>query len=98
MRKEAYEPKKMMTGADEVVTGKQPRSASAKILKNRGLVPHRAKVYRNPRMVKKKKYEKAQKSIKGQIRQVRKAEHGRAYTGEGTGISANVTHSRKARH
>ena len=49
-------------------------------------------------MVKKKKFEKAKKAIKGQIRQVRSEERGKAYTGEGTGISANVTHSRKARY
>ena len=37
-RAEAYEPKKMMTGAEPEVRGNQPRNASVKILKNRGLV------------------------------------------------------------
>ena len=49
------------------IRGNEPRNASKKILKNRGLVPHRAKMYRNPRIVRKKKYEKAKKRIGGQV-------------------------------
>ena len=74
----------------------ESRKATQKILKNRGLVPSRPKENRNPRVKKRRKYEKALKNRKGQVAALRTNEADQ-YMGEKSGIRADVTHSRKFR-
>lgn len=64
------------------------------IMKNRGLVAHKAKINRNPRVKKREQYRKAIIKRKGAVREVR-TEEGHAYGGEATGIKSGITHSRK---
>ena len=70
------------------------RKANYQILKNKGLTAHKKKEYRNPRVRKRKQYERMSKRIKGQIRQVRTGETDR-YGGEDTGIRSDLARSRK---
>jgi len=91
-RKEKYAVQPMMTAADDVTDGS--RLASRMILKNRGLVPHRKRENRNPRIVRKKKYEKAKKRRKGQVRELRTGE-AHQYGGEMSGIRTDISRSRK---
>jgi len=70
------------------------RAISKTILKNRGLVPHKAKINRNPRVKKRLQYRKALIRRKGAIREVRTGE-GNKYDGEETGIKSKITRSRK---
>lgn len=70
------------------------RAISRAILKNRGLVAHKAKINRNPRVKKREQYRKALIRRKGAVREVRKDE-GHRYGGEGTGIKSGVSRSRK---
>jgi U3 small nucleolar RNA-associated protein 3 len=70
------------------------RAISRAILKNRGLVAHKAKINRNPRVKKREQYRKAQIRRKGAVREVRKDE-GHRYGGEGTGIKSGISRSRK---
>lgn len=77
---------------DGHVEGK--RRASKAIVKNRGLVPHRRKDLKNPRVHGRKKYEKALKRRKGQVQTLRTGEAGQ-YGGEATGIRSDITRSRK---
>ena len=69
------------------------RKATQKILKNRGLVPSRPKENRNPRVKKRRRYEKALKNRKGQVAALRTNEADQ-YMGEKSGIRSDVTHSR----
>lgn len=82
---------------DDYVLGEgESRKATKKILKNRGLVPSRPKENRNPRVKKRRRYEKALKNRKGQVVAMRTNEADQ-YMGEKSGIRADVTHSRKFR-
>lgn len=63
-------------------------------MKNRGLVPHKNKLNRNPRVKKREQYRKAVIRRKGAVRDVR-TEEGHKYGGEETGIKRGVSRSRK---
>mmetsp|Transcript_942 Transcript_942/g.2002 ORF Transcript_942/g.2002 Transcript_942/m.2002 type:complete len:663 (+) Transcript_942:133-2121(+) len=71
------------------------RSISRVILKNRGLVAHKAKINRNPRVKKREQYRKALIRRKGTVREVRDAAEGNEYGGEQTGIKTRISRSRK---
>lgn len=71
------------------------RSISRDILKNRGLVAHKAKINRNPRVKKREQYRKALIRRKGAVREVRDAQEGEKYGGEQTGIKSRISRSRK---
>lgn len=70
------------------------RAISRTILKNRGLVAHKAKINRNPRVKKREQYRKALIRRKGAVREVRHDE-GHRYGGEETGIKSGISRSRK---
>lgn len=70
------------------------RAISRTILKNRGLVAHKAKINRNPRVKKREQYRKALIRRKGTVREVRE-EEGHKYGGEETGIKSGISRSRK---
>ena len=70
------------------------RAISNVILKNRGLVAHKAKINRNPRVKKREQYREALIRRRGAIREVR-TEEGHKYGGEGTGIKTGLSRSRK---
>ena len=70
------------------------RAISRQILKNRGLVAHKNKLNRNPRVKKREQYRKAQIRRKGAVREVRTNE-GHKYAGEETGIKSGLSRSRK---
>ena len=94
-RDEFYAADPSITMDDKVGTDGK-RGASYQIMKNRGLVAHKNKVNRNPRVKKRLQYRKAVIRRKGQVREVRTGETG-YYGGEGTGIKSNITRSRKIR-
>jgi U3 small nucleolar RNA-associated protein 3 len=71
------------------------RALSKAILKNRGLVAHKPKINRNPRVKKREQYRKALIRRKGAVREVRNAEEGNQYGGEQTGIKSRISRSRK---
>lgn len=71
------------------------RSIDRTILKNRGLVAHKAKINRNPRVKKREQYRKALIRRKGAVREVRDAAEGNKYGGEQTGIKSRISRSRK---
>ncbi|KAJ2995074.1 hypothetical protein HDV02_001106 [Globomyces sp. JEL0801] len=72
------------------------RKATYKILSNRGLTPRRKKEDKNPRVKKRKKYEKAKKKLSSFRRvAVDKTKLKGAYAGEITGINRNVARSTK---
>ena len=70
------------------------RAISKQILKNRGLVAHKAKINRNPRVKKREQYRKALIRRKGAVREVR-TDEGHKYGGEETGIKTGLSRSRK---
>ena len=70
------------------------RSVGNMIMKNRGLVAHKAKINRNPRVKKREQYRKALIRRKGTVREVR-TDEGHKYAGETTGIKAHLSRSRK---
>jgi len=70
------------------------RAVGRMIMKNRGLVPHKAKINRNPRVKKREQYRKALIRRKGAVREVRTNESEK-YGGELTGIKTNLSRSRK---
>jgi U3 small nucleolar RNA-associated protein 3 len=78
--------------AEEEIIGE--RAVGTQIMKNRGLVAHKAKINRNPRVKKREQYRKALRNRKGAVRDVRTGE-GHHYGGEQTGIKTSVTRSRK---
>jgi U3 small nucleolar RNA-associated protein 3 len=61
---------------------------------NRGLVPHRKKSNRNPRVKKREAFAKAVIARKGQVQDI-KSGSATNYGGELTGIKANLSRSRK---
>lgn len=73
---------------------KGERAIGNQILKNRGLVPHKAKINRNPRVKKREQYRKAIIRRKGTVRDVR-TDEGHKYGGEETGIKSGLSRSRK---
>jgi U3 small nucleolar RNA-associated protein 3 len=77
---------------EEEIVGE--RAVGKQIMKNRGLVAHKAKINRNPRVKKREQYRKALRNRKGAVRDVRTGE-GHHYEGEQTGIKTSVTRSRK---
>lgn len=70
------------------------RAIGNTILKNRGLVPHKAKINRNPRVKKREQYRKALIRRKGAVRDIR-TDEGHVYGGETTGIKSGISRSRK---
>jgi U3 small nucleolar RNA-associated protein 3 len=70
------------------------RAIGRAIMKNRGLVPHKPKINRNPRVKKREQYRKALIRRKGAVREVR-TEESHAYGGETTGIKSGISRSRK---
>lgn len=77
---------------DEEIAGE--RAIGSTILKNRGLVAHKSKLNRNPRVKKREQYRKALIKRKGAVREVR-TDEGHKYGGETTGIKAGLSRSRK---
>lgn len=70
------------------------RAVRRQILKNRGLVAHKNKLNRNPRVKKREKYRRALIQRHGAVREVRTNEAHR-YAGEQTGIKTSISRSRK---
>lgn len=70
------------------------RAVGRAILKNRGLVAHKSKLNRNPRVKKREQYRKALIRRKGAVREIRKDE-GHQYGGETTGIKSRISRSRR---
>mmetsp|Transcript_31827 Transcript_31827/g.62364 ORF Transcript_31827/g.62364 Transcript_31827/m.62364 type:complete len:721 (-) Transcript_31827:1158-3320(-) len=70
------------------------RAIGRSIMKNRGLVAHKPKINRNPRVKKREQYRKALIRRKGAVREVR-TEEGHVYGGEATGIKSGISRSRK---
>jgi U3 small nucleolar RNA-associated protein 3 len=70
------------------------RTVSKQILKNRGLVPHKNRLNRNPRVKKREQYRKAQIRRRGAVREIR-TDEGHKYGGEGTGIKTGLSRSRQ---
>ena len=64
------------------------RSITYEMSKNKGLMPKRSKLQRNPRVKHRVKYEKAKVRRKGQIREVRTEV--KKYAGEMSGINKRV--------
>ncbi|KAK9323443.1 Sas10 C-terminal domain-containing protein [Lipomyces orientalis] len=78
---------------EETIGGDGKRAINYQILKNKGLTPKRNKDNRNPRVKKRKKYEKAKKKL-ASMKHVYKAPEG-PYSGEKTGIKKNISRSIK---
>ncbi|KAK9375811.1 Sas10 C-terminal domain-containing protein [Lipomyces chichibuensis] len=78
---------------EETIGEDGKRAVNYQILKNKGLTPKRNKDNRNPRVKKRKKYEKAKKKL-ASMKQVYKAPEG-PYSGEKTGIKKNISRSIK---
>lgn len=79
-------------GFDAEIEGE--RAIGNMIMKNRGLVAHKNKLNRNPRVKKREQYRKALIKRKGAVREVR-TEEGHKYGGETTGIRSGLSRSRK---
>lgn len=99
--KEEYESAKAsarayLLGETDKVDDSGKRLITRQIEKNKGLMPHRSKDVRNPRVKKRKKYEKKKIALKGrqQVYQAGDKRRG-AYGGEQSGISKNVVKSVK---
>ena len=80
LRKEQYAVAPKFPRAEPNVEGE--RVISRTIMKNRGLVPHKNKLNRNPHVKKCEKYCKALISHKGAIRAMRDPREGAVYGGE----------------
>ena len=91
-KKVMYEVAPKFPRLDIMVDGE--RAIGGQIMKNRGLVPHKPKINRNPRVKKREKYRKALISRKGAVREIR-TEEGHVYGGETTGIKSGISRSRK---
>merc|ERR1712059_28708 len=66
----------------------EKRAITYKIAKNKGLMPKRSKLQRNPRVKNRMKFEKAKKRRKGAVREVRDQKS--KYGGEGSGVNVRV--------
>lgn len=93
-KKDFYTAPTRVGGREEVVQEGHKRGVSYEIMANKGLMPHRKKANRNPRVKKREMYAKAIVARKGQVREVI-AGAGGSYGGEKTGIKSNVSRSRK---
>jgi len=95
-KKQKYAVQPKLPRLDKEVEGERPISKT--ILKNRGLVPHKHKRNRNPRVKKREQYRKALIKRRGTVRELRTGTgEAEAYGGEYTGINARVSRSRKLR-
>ncbi|PLW11992.1 hypothetical protein PCASD_23573 [Puccinia coronata f. sp. avenae] len=88
----------MADGEGEGASG--PREISRQILKNKGLTPKRAKENRNPRVKKRKRFDKAQQKISTQRPtfkpdQAAQSRTLNGYQGEKSGVKVGVVKSRK---
>eukprot|EP00980_Cylindrotheca_fusiformis_P020257 scaffold7328_cov145-Cylindrotheca_fusiformis.AAC.5 len=92
MKKRRYEVAPKFPVADTEVSGE--RAVGRAIMKNRGLVAHKAKTNRNPRVKKREQYRKALIRRKGAVREIR-TDEGHKYGGEETGIKSAISRSRK---
>lgn len=92
LKKQLYQVAPKYPGIETEVTGE--RAISKVILKNRGLVAHKAKINRNPRVKKREQYRKALIRRKGKVREIR-TDEGHRYGGEETGIKTKISRSRK---
>merc|ERR1712176_1176663 len=90
-KKDMYKVAPKFPRAEGLVEGE--RAISKTILKNRGLVAHKSKLNRNPRVKKREQFRKAKIRRKGAVREVR-TDEGHRYGGEATGIKTNVSKSR----
>lgn len=91
-RKEMYTVAPKYPTLDTEVEGE--RAIGNMIMKNRGLIPHKNKLNRNPRVKKREQYRKALIRRRGAVREVRTNE-AHVYGGEATGIKAGLSRSRK---
>merc|ERR1712013_518137 len=73
---------------DEGEEEAEKRAITYKIAKNKGLMPKRSKLQRNPRVKNRMKFEKAKKRRKGAVREVRDQNH--KYSGEASGLNVRV--------
>lgn len=81
---------------EAVLEGEDPnkkRGVTYQMIKNKGLMPRRKKIDRNPRVKHREKFRRAKIRRKGQVREVRRELH--RYAGELSGIRAGVKKSRK---
>ncbi|CAK9815208.1 Something about silencing protein 10 [Anthophora quadrimaculata] len=78
---------------NSVIESEGKRAITYQIAKNKGLMPHRKKEQRNPRVKHRNKYRKAKIRRKGAVREVRKEVT--RYAGEISGIKASVKKSIK---
>ncbi|KAI9013143.1 Sas10 C-terminal domain-containing protein [Gaertneriomyces semiglobifer] len=84
-----------LLSTDNDLNENSKRLASYKILANKGLTPHRSKEQRNPRVKRRKRYEKATKRL-GSFKRVvkdRRTVNVDGYAGEKTGIKKNLSRS-----
>jgi U3 small nucleolar RNA-associated protein 3 len=79
-------------GLDNEIEGE--RAVGNMIMKNRGLVAHKNRLNRNPRVKKREQYRKALIKRKGAVREVR-TDEGHKYGGETTGVKSGISRSRK---
>jgi U3 small nucleolar RNA-associated protein 3 len=91
-KKEMYAVAPKYPRLDNEVEGE--RTIGRIIMKNRGLVAHKPKINRNPRVKKREQYRKALIRRKGAVREIR-TEEGHVYGGESTGIKSGISRSRK---
>lgn len=92
-KKELYKVAPKFPRTDIEIDGE--RAINKTIMKNRGLVAHKSKLNRNPRVKKREQYRKALIRRKGAVREVRAPEEGYHYGGESTGVKTNLSKSRK---
>ena len=92
MKKALYTPAPKYPNVEGDIDGE--RAIGQAIMKNRGLVAHKSKLNRNPRVKKREQYRKALIRRKGTVREVR-TDEGHKYGGETTGIKSGVSRSRK---
>jgi len=94
--KYSVEPDFSVMGIPEV-DNLEKRGVTREIMKNRGLVPHKKKSNRNPRVKKREQYKKALRKRKSQVKDVIVGEAGR-YGGEVTGIKVGISRSRQLKN
>ena len=94
-KKEAKKPKLMDYVPEPTVEDGEKRTASNMIVKNRGLVPHRSKEKKNPRVKHRKKFEKAKVKERTSFYGKQTRDDRGGYGGETTGIKAHISRSRK---
>jgi len=91
-KKEKYAVAPKYPTLDTEVDGE--RAIGRMIMKNRGLVAHKNKLNRNPRVKKREQYRKALIRRRGAVREIR-TDEAHAYGGESTGIKTGLSRSRK---